>query len=88
MEEAIKTLGIPRTVFVRPSLLMGNRNEFRLGEEIAKTMAGLMNLILFGSLKKYRPIDASKVATAMITVANTETPDSIYESDKLDLLSQ
>ncbi|NJO69733.1 MAG: NAD(P)H-binding protein [Bacteroidetes bacterium] len=51
MEEAIKTLGIPRTVFVRPSLLMGNRNEFRLGEEIAKTMAGLMNLILFGSLK-------------------------------------
>jgi uncharacterized protein YbjT (DUF2867 family) len=87
MEESIKALAITRTVFVRPSLLMGTRDEFRLAEEIAKMFSGVMNVLLNGPLKKYRPIKASRVAKAMVILASTELADIIYESDKLELLA-
>jgi uncharacterized protein YbjT (DUF2867 family) len=86
MEESIKALAIQRTVFVRPSLLMGTRDEFRLAEEIAKALSGVMNALLYGPLKKYRPIKASKVAKAMVILASKEDPDNYYETDKLELL--
>lgn len=86
MEESIKTLNIPRTIFVRPSLLMGTRDEFRLGEEIAKMFSGVMNILFFGPFKKYRAIDAGKVAKAMIILANEEGSETVYESDKLEVL--
>ncbi len=87
LEEALKLLGFDHLYILRPSLLLGERNEFRLGEEIAKMFSGVLNLTLRGSFKKYKPISAVKVAKAMVFLANSDNKDIIFESDKLEMLS-
>ena len=53
----------------RPSLLLGERAEFRLGERIAMMAAPLLSWLLFGRLRRYRPIHAAVVARAMTRIA-------------------
>lgn len=86
MEDGLKSFQFSKLILVRPSLLLGTRNEFRMGEELAKVFSGVMNLLFFGPLKKYRAIKASKVARAMIILANSEAGEIVYESDKLEEL--
>lgn len=86
MEEGLKAMHFPHLIIIRPSLLLGNRNEFRLGEEAAKIFSGILNLLLFGPLKKYRAIQASSVAKAMVILANTQPKEIIFESDQLQAI--
>ncbi|MFB6319693.1 NAD(P)H-binding protein [Saccharicrinis sp. FJH54] len=66
MEDVIQTVNIPSRVIIRPSLLLGKRNEFRLGESLAAFfMKGLMPL-LKGKMLKYRPVKDTQVADAII----------------------
>jgi uncharacterized protein YbjT (DUF2867 family) len=88
MEEGLKSFQFSNLIIVRPSMLLGTRREFRMGEELAKVFSGLMNLVLFGSLKKYRAIKAIKVARAMKALANSDAGEVIYESDKLEELGK
>lgn len=83
MEDGLKSFQFAKLILVRPSLLLGIRREFRMGEELAKVFSGVMNLIFFGSFKKYRAINASKVARAIKILANSEADEIVYESDKL-----
>lgn len=83
MEDGLKSFQFAKLILVRPSLLLGTRREFRMGEELAKVFSGVMNLIFFGSFKKYRAINASKVARAIKILANSEANEIVYESDKL-----
>lgn len=53
----------------RPSLLLGKRSEFRLGERIGIFIGKLTLPFYFGSAKKYKPIQAAMVAKAMIAAA-------------------
>lgn len=46
LEEALKKLGFPSLVFVRPGLIGGEREEFRLGEEIGKVMIKILTPFL------------------------------------------
>lgn len=63
MEDALKALSIPSVSIFRPSMLLGNRNEFRLGEKIGQVvMQGLKFLIP----TKYKPIKAHDVALGML----------------------
>jgi uncharacterized protein YbjT (DUF2867 family) len=62
MEQAILKLPFRAITILRPSLLLGDRKEFRLGEEVAKRVG----FLLMGSFK---PIEARRVAQAMIAVA-------------------
>ena len=50
----------------RPSLLIGDREEHRRGESFGIKMAGVVNPFLMGSLAKYKAIDATKVARAIV----------------------
>ncbi len=62
MERDLRALGFPYLTIVQPSLLLGKRREFRLGEKLAQTLtAPVLRLIP----KKYRPIQASRVAHAL-----------------------
>jgi uncharacterized protein YbjT (DUF2867 family) len=83
MESALQKLGYPCLRVMRPSLLLGPREEFRLGEKIAVILTPLLKPILLGSLKKYRPIEAEKVAQFMVKVAREEPIAGvhIYESN-------
>ena len=66
MEAAVSELAFGRLAILRPSLLMGNRDEFRPVEAASKLASRLVNPLLLGSLRRYRSIDAGVVAHAMI----------------------
>ncbi len=75
-EEALQAMGWPQLTIVRPSLLLGPRREFRLGERLA---APLMRWIP----GKYRGIEASVLARALWRLALEEGEGTrIVESDE------
>jgi len=89
MEESLKKINLLGLHIVRPSLLLGKREEFRLGEQLAVMMTSIVPFIFIGGLKKYKPIPAKVVAYAMYRVANQGTTGNhIYESDKLVALNK
>ncbi len=69
LEEAIKKLKLPEIHIFHPSILVGNRLEFRFGELIGIAMAKTIAPLLIGKLKKYKPMEVTKLANAMINVA-------------------
>lgn len=84
MEEALLGLALLGLQIVRPSLLLGKRDEYRMGEEIAAVLSSFLPFIFIGGLKKYKPIPAKVVAYAMYQVAKQEiSGNHIYESDQL-----
>lgn len=70
LEKKIQSLGFQNFVSVRPSMLLGDREESRLGEKIGKVLSNLFSPLLFGSLRKYHGIEAADVAKAMQRFAN------------------
>jgi uncharacterized protein YbjT (DUF2867 family) len=62
-------LGFQRLDIVRPGLLLGARGESRTGERIAQLAAPLFNPLLAGTLAKYRAIESSAVARAIVALA-------------------
>jgi uncharacterized protein YbjT (DUF2867 family) len=77
LEEALLALPYRSITIVRPSLLLGDRAEFRLGEEIGKRLA-----FLFPS--RYKPVAASAVAAALVRAAREGAPGRrIIESAEL-----
>lgn len=88
MEQAIEKLGFKNTVFMRPSILLGTRKEFRLGELIGKFFMTLLNPVFLGPLKKYRGIQGQTVAKAML---NLSLQDSMgvkrFESNEIEILA-
>lgn len=88
-EHAIEKLGFPGLHIFRPSLLLGYRPEFRLGERIAQWLIQVFFFLLQGRWKKYRGIEASALTKAMMKVAlKTEEGTHIYESDAIRELSE
>ena len=63
IEVAVFVLKLPSVVILRPSLLLGKRNEFRFGEKIAQI---LMSLFSFLFSDNYKPIKATSVAKSML----------------------
>lgn len=84
VEKAVKKLLGDRAFVVRPSMLFGKRQEFRLGEEVGKL---LMKALFFIIPKKYRGIHDYEVAAAMIRIANEKPKQKIFISDELKRLS-
>ena len=82
MEAEVAAAGVPATIFFRPTLLRGQRDEFRLGERIGLAIGDLLGPLL----GKYRPIDADLVATAMIKAALKSLPSRVVESDQIPTL--
>ena len=66
IEDAVKTQGLKSVYIMRPSLLLGERKETRLIESISKK---LMPVFSFLIPAKYKPIQASDVAKAMLAAA-------------------
>lgn len=74
-EEDLKSLDFDHLGIFRPSLLLGNRHEFRFGEKVATiVMKPLVWLKLF---KNIRPIYDYQVAKAMVSVALDQNRNGI-----------
>ena len=81
IERDLTALTYPTLLIFRPSLLLGDRPEKRLGERIG---SGFMRLFAPLIPAKYKAIDASQVANAMLqTSGQGLTGRHIFESDVL-----
>ena len=69
MEQAVADVGFAAVHILRPSLLLGARDEQRVAEDLAQRLAPLLLPLFIGPLKKYRPVRAEEVAIAMETLA-------------------
>jgi uncharacterized protein YbjT (DUF2867 family) len=87
MEKGITQLFKERAYFIRPSFLVGDRKEFRMGESLGIFSFKLLNLFLQGGLKKYRSISAQKVARAMQAIAIQLPKEQYFEYDQIIKLS-
>ena len=83
VEEELKRLNFPKLGLMRPSFLMGDRKEKRVGEKIGIFVFKLLSPLLLGPLKKMRPINAETVAKAMIIAANENLEKNIFESNEI-----
>ena len=83
-ETAIGQLHYRSTQIFRPSLLLGERREFRFGERMSMWAAPVLAVALVGRLRRYRPIHAETVARAMVNLAR-EAPlgPNIFEYDAM-----
>lgn len=88
MEIALKGIGFQTLGIFRPSLLLGDRKEFRLGEAAAVVIMPILSLLMMGPLKKYRAIQARDVARAMYKVAQSGSSGvNIYSSDEINKIA-
>jgi hypothetical protein len=87
LEEKIKELPFRSIHIFQPSVLLGQRGESRPGEEMAKSITNALKFALVGGLRKYRPIQAKKVAECMFSVArNRDEGVHIYSSEQLEAM--
>lgn len=88
LEDAIAALAIPNTYFLRPSLLAGERQEHRAGERVGLLFAKIVRPLMIGPLRRYRAIEADKVAAAMILAATQTLPSGVIESERIAALAE
>jgi uncharacterized protein YbjT (DUF2867 family) len=75
VEFAIANMGLKSVHIMQPSLLLGNRNEKRVGESVAGVMMKLFKWMIPAT---YKPIEATKVAKAMIHAAKNSKKGVFY----------
>jgi uncharacterized protein YbjT (DUF2867 family) len=81
LEAAVARLAFKSLSIFRPSLLKGDRSEFRAGEEIGNFLAGALS---FAIPKKWKPTPVSRLAAAIIRAAIDSRPGiRHYESDEI-----
>jgi uncharacterized protein YbjT (DUF2867 family) len=87
-ERDLAAAGPGSLIILRPSLLTGNRDEFRLGERIGGTVLSVLSPLMVGGLARIRPVGADQVATAMVRAVR-DAPQGIttLESDEIRLLA-
>ena len=88
VEEELKNLNFSKLAIIRPSLLIGNRKSFRLGEIIFTPIMNTLTIFAFGSLKKYKPIKIENVVKATLYISKNESKKIIFESDELEKIAK
>jgi uncharacterized protein YbjT (DUF2867 family) len=85
VEEAVRTLGPPRVVILRPSLLLGERGDTRPAERLMELGSRIVGPLL---PKRYRAVEARAVAAAMVRLAlDGGTGVRVVESEEIPELA-
>jgi uncharacterized protein YbjT (DUF2867 family) len=87
VEEELKRLNFPNLGIMRPSFLLGDRKEKRIGEKIGIFVFKLLSPLFLVPLKKMKPIQSATVAKAMIAISQNKVSKTIFESDEIADLS-
>ena len=82
-EQELIKLNFSNLSIFRPSILLGNRKENRVGEKIGILVMKTLSPLMLGNMKKYKPIKVENVALAMMMVADNNYKKTIFESDKI-----
>lgn len=88
IENALAKLPLHGVQILRPALLLGMRREFRLGERIGIIAYKMLGFLFVGPLAKYRAIEASDIARAMVHIAQQNFSGvNVFESAQLQSLA-
>ena len=80
LEDYIQKLNLYRFSIIRPSLLLGERNEKRFLEDVTQKLYGKFSHLVPNSFK-YKPVTAQQVAHTMVEAAQTQTQKiEIYDN--------
>lgn len=78
LEDAVRALPFRAQTIVRPSLLLGEREEFRFGEKIAERLA-------FLAPRKYKPVHVRDVARCLVNAAVADVAGcKVIESQQIE----
>ena len=84
LEAELAKLPFRAVHILRPSLLIGKRQEFRLGESMAIAIAPALDLLTVGPLRRYHAIKAGIVGRAMVGAAKQAKAGTfVYEYDAI-----
>ncbi|MFE6077552.1 oxidoreductase [Paenibacillus sp. NPDC057886] len=87
MEEALSAVGFRSLHIFRPSLILGDRKEKRLGEQLAAHVMTFLDRWMKGRVDKYRAIQAATIARAMMNIALVQTNGNhVYSNDVIHVL--
>jgi uncharacterized protein YbjT (DUF2867 family) len=87
MESAVRAVYKGNLKIVRPSLLIGNREEYRLAEKFSVVLMQMFDWLFIGPMKKYKGIQATVVAKAMVKSTDLAMEKVFIESDELPTLA-
>lgn len=83
-EAAVAREGYPTLIVLRPSLLLGDREEHRPLERVAQRVLPRLNPIMIGPLRRVRPVEAAVVARAMVLLATSDLEGiHVVESNRI-----
>ena len=88
VEEELISLKFDNLGILRPSFLLGNRKEKRIGEKIGIIIFQILSPLMMGPLKRMKPIHVKTVAGAMIKIAQSKLNQTIFESDEIVKLNE
>lgn len=71
-EQELIALSFHRLTLLRPSVLLGDRQEFRLGERLGALLGRAVSPLLAGRLSRYQPVEAEQVAQVLVHQAASE----------------
>ncbi len=66
MEEGLAKIGFESLYIFRPSFIVGDRKEERMGEKIGIVISKILSPIMIGPLRNYRPVKAADIAASML----------------------
>lgn len=84
-EQELIALNFQRLTIVRPSLLLGHRAEFRLVERLSTPLMRALTPLWSGPLRRYRPVQASQVASILVQQAASQSGPAIdiWQSERI-----
>lgn len=88
IQDFLKGCSFESVSILQPSLLLGHRNEFRLGEKVGAFFMKTFSFLFLGKLKKYKPIESTAVAKALLKIAQRNDKGfKVYESDTIQQIA-
>lgn len=85
MERDVLAQQIEHTHLLQPSLIVGNRNEKRIGEDLSKHFMKLFGFLIPA---RYKMIQAKTIAQAMVQIVRKPTKQQVIPSEKIKLIAE
>ncbi len=76
-EQDLIALNLKSLLIFQPSLLLGNRDEFRFFEEVAKRISAIFSFFIIGTQLRLWAIKATDVAKAMFVIAKRKEVEGV-----------
>jgi uncharacterized protein YbjT (DUF2867 family) len=71
VEQGLRELNLRSLYMLRPSLILGDRDEVRVGEKLGSLVSRAITPLMIGGLRTYRPIHTKTIATGLIKSAKS-----------------